>query len=38
VLQAPPPWGDLFKLAKTTTWLATLALLLMRTHRSARAS
>ena len=38
VLQAPPPWSDLFKLAKTTTWLAVLALLLVRTHRASARS
>jgi len=35
VLSAPPPWSDLFKAAKTTTWLATLALLLVRARPAA---
>lgn len=30
VLSAPAPWSDIFKIAKTTTWLATLGLLLVR--------
>jgi hypothetical protein len=30
VLSAPPPWSDIFKIAKTTTWLVTLGLLLVR--------
>lgn len=34
VLQAPAPWSDVFKVAKTATWLAILALLVVRTHRS----
>lgn len=33
VRNAPPPWGDLFKIAKATTWLATLGLLLVRVRR-----
>jgi hypothetical protein len=37
VLQAPPPWSDLFKIAKTATWLTMLVVLMVRTHRSRRA-
>ena len=33
-LAAPPPWADIFKTAKTMTWLAALALLLVRTRRA----
>lgn len=34
VLSAPAPWSDLFKVAKTTTWIAIMALIMIRTHRS----
>ena len=33
VLSAPAPWGDLFKVAKTLTWVTLLAVLMVRAHR-----
>lgn len=35
VRAAPPPWGDLFKVAKASVWLATLGFLLIRARKVA---
>lgn len=37
VLSWPAPWSNLFKVAKTTTWIALLVLLVVRVHRDRRA-
>ena len=34
VLSFPEPWGSWFKVAKTTTWVALLVVLVIRTHRA----
>ena len=34
VLSFEDPWGGLFKVAKTITWVALLVVLIIRTHRA----